>query len=98
MNLTPEELERTAVQTLEHYDRRAQAFWEGTRDHDVSQNIAALRAKPSTLQDVLAGKTLEIDALLGQTQAFAREEGIATPVIDVCVPLLRGLDASLRAK
>ena len=42
MNLTPEELERTAVQTLEHYDRRAQAFWEGTRDHDVSQNIAAL--------------------------------------------------------
>ena len=56
------------------------------------------RAKPSTLQDVLAGKTLEIDALLGQTQAFAREECIATPVIDVCVPLLRGLDASLRAK
>ena len=42
MNLTPEELERTAVQTLAHYDHRAQAFWEGTRDHDVSQNIAAL--------------------------------------------------------
>lgn len=55
-------------------------------------------AKPSTLQDVLAGKTLEIDGLLGQTQAFARELGVATPVIDVCVPLLRGLDASLRAK
>ena len=28
--------------TLEHYDRRAESFWEGTRDHDVSQNIAAL--------------------------------------------------------
>ena len=42
MKLTPEEIERTAAQTLEHYDRRAQAFWEGTRDHDVSQNIAAL--------------------------------------------------------
>jgi 2-dehydropantoate 2-reductase len=53
-------------------------------------------AKPSTLQDVLAGKSLEIDALLGQTQAFAREFGIATPVIDVCVPLLRGLDTSLK--
>ncbi len=53
-------------------------------------------AKPSTLQDVLAGKTLEIDALLGQTQAFARELGIATPVIDVCVAMLRGLDAGLR--
>jgi hypothetical protein len=33
---------------------------------------------------------LEIDGLLGQTQTFAREHGIATPVIDVCLPLLRG--------
>ncbi len=55
-------------------------------------------AKPSTFQDVLAGKSLEIDGLLGQTQMFAREHGIATPVIDVCLPLLRGLDASLRVK
>lgn len=28
--------------TLEHYNRSAAEFWEGTRDHDVSQNIAAL--------------------------------------------------------
>jgi SAM-dependent methyltransferase len=28
--------------TLEYYDTRAEEFWEGTRDHDVSQNIAAL--------------------------------------------------------
>ena len=28
--------------TLEHYNQRAESFWEGTRDHDVSQNIAAL--------------------------------------------------------
>ncbi len=28
--------------TLEHYNERAQAFWEGTRDHDVRQNIDAL--------------------------------------------------------
>ena len=42
MNLTPEELERIAARTLGHYERGAQAFWDGTRDHDVSQNIAAL--------------------------------------------------------
>lgn len=30
--------------TLGHYDRHADAFFEGTRDHDVSQNIAALLA------------------------------------------------------
>jgi SAM-dependent methyltransferase len=28
--------------TLAHYDRQADAFWRGTRDHDVSQNIAEL--------------------------------------------------------
>ena len=28
--------------TLEHYDERADEFQRGTRDHDVSQNIAEL--------------------------------------------------------
>jgi SAM-dependent methyltransferase len=28
--------------TIGHYDSRAEAFWEGTRDHDVTQNRAAL--------------------------------------------------------
>ena len=28
--------------TLAHYDQRAEDFWQGTRDHDVGQNIAAL--------------------------------------------------------
>src|SRR5690606_35600322 len=28
--------------TLAHYERNADAFWTGTRDHDVSQNINAL--------------------------------------------------------
>jgi len=28
--------------TLEHYESRAEDFWRGTRDHDVSENIAAL--------------------------------------------------------
>jgi SAM-dependent methyltransferase len=30
--------------TLAHYDERADDFWEGTRGHDVSQNIEALLA------------------------------------------------------
>jgi SAM-dependent methyltransferase len=40
--LTPPDLQRISTQTLAHYERTAQAFWEGTKDHDVSQNIAAL--------------------------------------------------------
>ncbi len=42
MQLTPEDLQRIVARTLTHYDQRAQAFWEGTRDHDVIQNITAL--------------------------------------------------------
>lgn len=37
-----DELGRITAATLAHYDQRAAEFWEGTRDHDVSQNIAAL--------------------------------------------------------
>jgi SAM-dependent methyltransferase len=40
--LTPEELAQTSVITLGHYNRHADSFWEGTKDHDVSQNRAAL--------------------------------------------------------
>ena len=55
-----EELKRIVDVTLEHYNRRAEDFREGTRDHDVSQNIAALlRAiegrPPFTILDVGCG-------------------------------------------
>jgi SAM-dependent methyltransferase len=42
MSLTPEELQQVVARTLAHYDQNAQAYWEGTRDHDVRQNIEAL--------------------------------------------------------
>src|SRR5690606_29845604 len=32
----------TSTITLGHYEQRADAFWQGTREHDVSQNIAEL--------------------------------------------------------
>ena len=42
MTLDPRELATIADLTLEHYNERAEEFREGTRDHDVSQNIEAL--------------------------------------------------------
>jgi hypothetical protein len=39
MSQTSEELHRVAARTLAHYDRNACGYWEGTRDHDVRQNI-----------------------------------------------------------
>ena len=42
MKLNSRDLESVAGRTLEHYDQRADDFWKGTREHDVSQNVAAL--------------------------------------------------------
>jgi SAM-dependent methyltransferase len=40
--MSPEELKRITIQTLAHYEDNAESFWQGTKDHDVSQNIAVL--------------------------------------------------------
>ena len=42
MKLNPQDLENIAHLTLEHYNQHAEEFWEGTWNHDVNQNIAAL--------------------------------------------------------
>lgn len=42
MKMNPEDLKEISDFTLEYYNRNAEEFWEGTRDHDVSQNIEAL--------------------------------------------------------
>lgn len=42
MALAREELDSIAAGTLASYNARAKDFWEGTRDHDVRQNIEAL--------------------------------------------------------
>jgi SAM-dependent methyltransferase len=36
------EIERAMAETLAHYNGAPEEFWQGTRDHDVSQNIDAL--------------------------------------------------------
>jgi SAM-dependent methyltransferase len=33
---------RMSQMTIAYYDRMAEAYWDGTRDHDVSQNYASL--------------------------------------------------------
>lgn len=42
MNLNSQDLEKIAERTLEHYNRHADEFWQGTRDHDVTKNIETL--------------------------------------------------------
>ena len=42
MKLGSQDIERLAGLTLDHYNQRAEDFRDGTQDHDVSQNIAAM--------------------------------------------------------
>ncbi|OEC40774.1 methyltransferase [Pseudomonas sp. 1D4] len=42
MSLEPDDLDAISAITLDDYQRNAEGFREGTRDHDVSQNIEAL--------------------------------------------------------
>jgi SAM-dependent methyltransferase len=48
---------QASTRTLAHYEQRAAAFWEGTRDHDVSQNLDALL---SAFPDAEPGRPLRI--------------------------------------
>jgi SAM-dependent methyltransferase len=53
-------LDTISHRTLEHYERNAQAFFDGTIDHDVSQNIEALlgaiqAGPPFTILDLGCG-------------------------------------------
>jgi 2-dehydropantoate 2-reductase len=73
--------------------------WDFRAEVDVEK--VARRGAPgqrtSMLQDVLAKRPLEVEAILGQIQAFAQELQVPVPTIDVILPLLRGLDRWLRA-
>ena len=42
IKLSSEQLVQASTVTLSHYNEHAEAFWRDTRDHDVSQNRAAL--------------------------------------------------------
>ena len=48
--------------------------------------------KASTLQDLLAGRPFEKDALVTAVQEVARSAGVATPYIDFAGALLQGLE------
>jgi SAM-dependent methyltransferase len=60
MMLDAHALAQIARDTLKSYEERAEAFWEGTRDHDVRQNVETLLrhidgAPPYTILDLGCG-------------------------------------------
>ena len=62
-------------------------------DVDIETRLDGLaslgKAKTSTLQDFEAGKSLEVDALVGSVSELAQLAGIETPIIDLVYALTR---------
>ncbi len=68
--LEPHELDKIATATLAHYEQHAEEFRAGTRDHDVSQNIASLLRhiegeSPFTILDFGCGPGRDLKTLAG---------------------------------
>lgn len=74
--LSNDELAAITGTTLAHYDGSADAFWEGTRNHDVGQNIEALL---EALGDDGPHKILDLGCGPGRDLVAFRELG-HTPV------------------
>lgn len=58
---------------------------------EVEQRVAQmglLQHTPSMLQDLRAGRPIESDAQVGAVHALAQRHGIATPTLDMLLPLL----------
>ena len=66
---------------------------------DLEELVAPKKRPGSTtasmLQDVLAGRSLEHDAILGQVVEFARQHNISVPRCELMLVLLRGLNQQL---
>ena len=72
--MTSEESRRT----LQHYEATAESFWQGTRDHDVSQNIEAFCA-------ALPGpRVLEVGCGPGRDLKTFVARGLAPVGLDGC--------------
>lgn len=59
--------------------------------HAITRSLGAF--KTSMLQDIEAGRAIEIDALLAAPRELAQQVGVATPMLDALLGLTRLMDA-----
>ena len=84
--LTTAELDGVAARTVAHYEASAESFRDGTRDHDVSQNYAALLraiegSPPFTILDFGCGP--------GRDLAYFRSLGHEAVGLDGAAPFVQ---------
>lgn len=78
-----EDFGRIATDTLAHYDGRAAEFWEGTRNHDVTQNIGALLRH---MRGTPPWRILDFGCGPGRDLAAFRAMGHEAVGLDGCLP------------
>jgi 2-dehydropantoate 2-reductase len=71
-------------------------------DQTIEDNLARSRGRslpgvePSMLNDVLGGREMEVEAILGEVVRVAEEKGVQVPLLSANYCLLKALDDSLR--
>ena len=87
MGLNQQDLQRITDTTIAHYEASAAQFWLGTRDHDVSQNMAALLGHiegeaPYEILDFGCGPGRDLKAFTDMGHRATGLEGTPSFVLD----------------
>jgi 2-dehydropantoate 2-reductase len=54
--------------------------------------------EPSMLADVLAGRAMEVEAIVGNTVRIAQDQGVKIPLLNALYVLAKALDTGEQAK
>jgi 2-dehydropantoate 2-reductase len=92
--LLSEQVERLIAEAEAVCERAGIVLTRSPREAVAEAIAGAFDHKPSMLQDVLARRATEIDVLNGGIAAEGRRAGIATPLHDGMVALVKGLERS----
>ena len=79
--MDPENVDSFVAQTLEYYQDRSVSFWEGTKDHDVTQNYAALQSRLPSRKGM---KILDLGCGPGRDLLYFKNRGHNPIGIDGC--------------
>lgn len=85
-------LEIAATAQAYGYTKVNEALVDLQLERATSRQLPGIQ--PSMMADSLAGRNMEVDAIVGNTVKLAKEKGVATPMLQTIYFLVAGLDRS----
>jgi 2-dehydropantoate 2-reductase len=70
---------------------------QGSMDGKPPPQLLGHSGRSSMHQDVIAGRSMEVEPIVGHVQQLARQHHVPTPALDVVYGILRGLDHGISA-